>query len=42
MTWDQFLGATITLLSQLGVIEVIRAVVVIAAAFILLRLLSRL
>jgi hypothetical protein len=42
MTWDQFIGAVITLLANLGVLDMIKAVVVIAITIIVLRLLSRL
>lgn len=42
MTWDQMLGAVITFLGQLGVADMLKAIVVIAVAVITLRLLSRL
>lgn len=42
MTWDQFIGAVITLLSNLGVLDIFKAIVIIAITVITLRLLSRL
>jgi hypothetical protein len=42
MTWDQFIGAVITLLSNLGVLDMVKAIVVIAITIVVLRLLSKL
>jgi hypothetical protein len=42
MTWDQFIGAVTMLLANLGVLDMVKAIVVIAITIIILRLLSKL